>query len=252
MTFTEEFIPEEGQDIEESPDYPTAFGITFTPMIGGVLCGIIGFVGAAYILAYQVLPAQQSYKELQQTKKDRQAQIEQQKTGEAENKISDLEGKLKQLQTLRPKVLSLFSQKNTIDTLLLDLNSFVDNKKANLLSFESQGNEGTIIEDGSLGKLVDGQLKRQSIDMELEGTFEQTQLIMRNIEQYQPLLLIKDFSSQASDEQKQRLSFDSEQGKLIPKGQTKLKTSFRLDLLSPLSSEEINAMAKEKVESEQK
>jgi hypothetical protein len=41
MTYAdEEFMTAEGQ--EETPNYPTAFGITFTPTIGGIIIGVIG------------------------------------------------------------------------------------------------------------------------------------------------------------------------------------------------------------------
>ncbi|NES74023.1 MAG: hypothetical protein F6K24_56985, partial [Okeania sp. SIO2D1] len=56
MTFAdaEEFIPE-GE--EQQPDYPQAFGVTFTPTVSGVLVGVLGFGVAAYLAYTFVLPA---------------------------------------------------------------------------------------------------------------------------------------------------------------------------------------------------
>jgi type IV pilus assembly protein PilO len=44
MTFSERYTPD--NSTIEGPSYPTAFGITFTPSISGLLLAIVG-VGAA-------------------------------------------------------------------------------------------------------------------------------------------------------------------------------------------------------------
>jgi len=49
MTYTEDFIAaEEGQALDAAaPTYPTAFGVTFTPVvISGVLIGVLGLAGS--------------------------------------------------------------------------------------------------------------------------------------------------------------------------------------------------------------
>ena len=243
MTFTEDFVPDDGQDLDGS-EYPTAFGITFTPMVGGIICGIIGIVGAGYLLMTQVLPAQQSYKQLLTTKQEKEALLEKQKSSDAQKQIKKLEAELKQVEELKPKILELFSKEEGLDTLLLDLYRFVEAKKASLISFEPQKpdqNEGPIIKDGSLGTLVDGKLKHQKIELEFEGTFGQIQSILQKIEQQQSLLLIKDFKSEIK--KRPTYLFNIKERKVMPQGQTKLKTSFILEVILPLSDKELKEEA---------
>ncbi|NES82064.1 MAG: type II and III secretion system protein [Moorea sp. SIO2B7] len=252
MTFTEDFVPDDGQDLEGS-EYPTAFGITVTPMVGGIICGIIGIVGAGYLLMTQVLPAQQSYKELLTTKQEKEAVLEKEKTSDSQKQIKKLEAELKQVEQLKPKILELFSKEEGLDTLLLDLYGFVKSKRASLISFEPEKpdqKEGPIIKDGSLGTLVDGKLKRQNIELEFEGTFAQIQAILQKIEQQQSLLLIKDFKSEVTEEP--TYLFNIKERKVETKGQTKLKTTFILEVILPLSNEELEKEAAKTQEEKKK
>jgi len=62
MTYADQdFIPE-GQ--EENPNYPTAFGITFTPQVGGILFGVLGLLGSLYLFLNVVQPAWENYQKL--------------------------------------------------------------------------------------------------------------------------------------------------------------------------------------------
>ncbi len=67
MTYADQdFLPVEGQ--EEAPNYPTAFGITFTPRVSGIVFGLLGLAAAAYLLVNVVQPAWQQNQDLRQQK----------------------------------------------------------------------------------------------------------------------------------------------------------------------------------------
>jgi hypothetical protein len=62
MTFTEEF---ENQELAELDQYPTAFGITFTPRNSGIAAGVLGLLGSFYLLFNWVMPAYNTLQQLQ-------------------------------------------------------------------------------------------------------------------------------------------------------------------------------------------
>jgi len=133
MTYAdEEFMTAEGQ--EETPNYPTAFGITFTPTIGGIIIGVIGLGLAAYLAVTQVQPAWQKYQELENTVQDKESQVQQQK--EIQKKIKETEAKLAQAKLQNKQVLNLFASEKALDTLVLQLNTFVKSRNGSLISFE--------------------------------------------------------------------------------------------------------------------
>lgn len=133
-----------------------------------------------------------------------------------------------------------------MDTLLLDLNRLVESSntqilknavRAKLKKYVPSG-KAEPITDGSFGSLVNGKLKRSSINIEILGTYEQTQSIFRNIERLQPLLIVRDYQSSLSPESV------TQQDKVLVRrvGPTLISTSFQLQALMPLSQEEIAAV----------
>ncbi len=231
MTFSEEFVPDEGQEFGEEADYPTVFGITLTPKISGIILGLVGVLGAGYIYLTWIQPAQKSYQELKADRETKEAQVQRQQTGEIERKIENLEVELKRAEVLRSQVLALFSNEQSLDTFLLDINRFITPSQATLISFKPQGQQATIVNDDSLGTAANNKLKRKSINVEMEGSFQETQSILRDLERLQPLLMVKNLRSQVSD----RPSLLFKEGEVVPQGSTKLKTSFRVDVLLPLN-----------------
>ena len=47
MSMSGDFIPPDA-DFNDGPNYPSAFGITFTPMISGICLGVLGIGLAAF------------------------------------------------------------------------------------------------------------------------------------------------------------------------------------------------------------
>ncbi len=244
MTYTEEFIPGDvEQDLQEGPTYPTAFGITFTPIIGGAIFAVVGLIGAGYLFANNVLPIYQSNQELQAKLDQTEVEI-QQKQG-SQQKINEAQQKLELAKRQKKEVLALFAKEKTLDTLLLDINGFINARQGSLQVFEPERLDpiASVIKDGSLGANLDNKVKRQGATVELEGSFDQIQSILRSIERLEQLLLIKDFKADL-DKSTQIVKVDL-QGKIIPQGKptTNIKTTFKVNALIPLTPEEAEAAA---------
>jgi type IV pilus assembly protein PilO len=245
MTYTEEFIPGEGQDLNEASAYPTAFGITFTPTILGVLIAVLGLLGAGYLAMNFVLPALENNKTLQTKVEETQVQIQQKQA--SQQKIKVAQEKLDAAKQQKKEVLTLFPNEQSLDTLLLDINRFVNARQGKLQSFvpdlqpQSQGQPQPVpnlVNDGSLGPDLDNKVRRKIYTVELEGSFDQIQSILRSIERLQALLLVKDFQAQL-DKSKLKIVVD-QQGKIVPQGQETppIKATFKLHALLPLTPEE--------------
>lgn len=240
MTVTEDFISvEEGGELEAAaPTYPTAFGITLTPAVSGVLIAVLGLGGALYLILNMVMPAFQKYQELQASRNEKQGLIEQKQTSLIQTE--QVKTQLAQAKQQKVEVLGLFANEKTLDTLLLDLNRVVEssnaqiqrnNVRAKLKRFVPVNQTAEAIADSSLGAAVNGKLKRRVVNIELEGTFEQTQSIVRNIERLQPLLIVRDYQSALAQ------ASANQQGKVV-QGPATITTSFQLQALMPVSPEE--------------
>lgn len=254
MTYAdEEFLPE-GQ--EETPNYPTAFGITFTPRIGGVIFAVLGLLGAAYLFVNVVQPEWQRNQELKDKKAQTQGEVDRLK--DTEKKIAIKQKELEQAKQQNKQVLNLFGNDKTLDTLLLDLNNLTKSRSGTLKSYDFASNPPAtdgVINDGSLGAQVNGKLKRKTIGVELTGSFDEIQSIMRSFERLQSLLLVKDFKLETSDEPIIVLLNPSgksepgvrkqERGKqeVVAGVKPKLKATFKLEYLSPVVQEEPSADA---------
>jgi len=251
MTYADqEFIPAEGQ--EETPNYPTAFGITFTPRVGGIVIAVLGLLGATYLLMNVVQPTWEEYQSLQSSVQDKENQIQGQK--QLQQQIKAKQAELVKAKQQNKQVLGLFTNEKALDTLLLDINSPVKSRNGTLVSFKPEANNpqqpdgSDIVNDGSLGPLVNGKLKRERINVELKGNFDQVQSILRSFERLQTLLLIRDFKAELDDDQGLLINvangksvpaiFKKEDNKVIPGGKPTLRTTFTLEALSPVTNEE--------------
>lgn len=245
MTFSDEMNFEGAELEEESSAYPEVFGITFTPTISGILIGVLGVAGAAYMLMNMVMPAWDTFTQKQGTKQQLETEI-QGKEARLQS-IDELNAKLAQSKRQQSQVWAVFANEKTLDTLLIDLNRLVEAGNAQLSSNavkaklqkfapDSQGVQP--VTDGSLGAEVNGKLKRSSTDIAIKGTYEQTQSILRNIERLQPLLIVKDYQSTLVNE-------TFEEGKPARVGPTPITTSFKLEALVPMNPQEVAAQNEE-------
>lgn len=246
MTISEEFDSFEN-DAVSAPNYPSAFGITFTPTISGILIAVAGIAGAAYIISTLVMPALQRHQELTDTQNQKQALV-QQKTASLQQK-DKVEAELVRAKQQNSEVLALFANEQTLDTLLLDLNRLVQSvngqtrTSAELKKFVPANQTAEPISDSSLGSAVNGKLKQRTVEITFEGTFEQTQSILRNIERLQPLLIVKGYKSTAaapSTDPKDK----SDKSKSVG-GPPTISTTFKLEALIPVSPAEASLAAQQ-------
>ncbi|AFY32191.1 hypothetical protein [Calothrix sp. PCC 7507] len=247
MTVSDDFNFAEQNGELDAPAYPVLFGISFTPLIIGIIVGFLGLGGAIYMALNMVMPAWESYQQQQAKSNELQAQIDQKNA--SLKQIDKVKEELNQAKQQQVQVLGLFSNEKTLDTLLLDLNRLVESGnvqtptnlvRAKLKKFVPIGQKPETVTDGSLGTQVDGKLKRSSISIEIVGTYEQTQSIIRNIERLQPLLIVREYQSTLAPADPVSPS-DKEVRKIKPR---MINTSFQLQALMPLSPEETAAAAK--------
>jgi len=237
MTVGEDFIPaEEDQELDE-PAYPTAFGITMTPTVGGIIFAIVG-LGAAVFLGIQfVSPGFQQSQQLALELVGLKNQVTQK---EAQLKdIAKLKANLTKAKQQQKDLLALFATETTLDTLLLDLNKVIEARNqgvpegkltAKLLKFEPNEKESGVIVDGSLGANLNDKLKRQVVEVEVEGSFSHIRLIVLDIERLAPFLLVRDFNAQVEF---QEIGLDN-QVQITPEDDPKIKASFALHALIPV------------------
>ena len=234
MTYAdEEFLPAvEGE--QEASSYPTAFGITFTPRVSGITFAILGILGAAYLFVNFAWPAWQQVQELQGTVDQKQSKLEQQEQIEKQLQASKVE--LEKAKQKSQRVLGLFANEQSLNTLLLALNDRVKASNGQIVLYEPKEEGATPVTDGSLGAEVNGKLKRKKIGVELEGNYAQIQSIMRGFERLQALLLVKDFTAELTEDRE--VQIDPNTNLVTSAKAPNIKTKMTLEALLPLNEEE--------------
>ncbi len=219
MAFSEE-SKTDGDDFGSA--YPNAFGITFTPMVTGVCLAAIGICGAGYMIVNMVMPAQAAFDKAKSERDAKQGQLAQLKGQKPEEKIAQLKAEVENQKNLTQELVGLFSDKQALETLLIDVNTFMVSNEAVMSTYQPVS-ELTPITDSSLGAEVNGKLQRKSVTLEMEGDYKQTLSIVRDLERLQPFVILKDYSSQgtpaAEDDKNQNM---------------KLRTKFTLDAIVPV------------------
>lgn len=233
MTLADDFAAE-NRGLEE--DYPTAFGITFTPTVTGIALAVLGVVGVGYIFINMVRPAQEQYQQASTKKQELQGQLEKIRSGDLQLKLAQLETELADKQVLKSRVISMFTSEEDLATLLLDLNSFIKAYQGELIQYQPDGSISTV-EDGSLGQEVNGKIKRKGISLTIEASFNQTKSILQDLERLQPLLMIESISSTVSE--KPTAILTSNRGEIVPQDEAELKTQIKLNAILPSSQQEL-------------
>ena len=248
MTFADDFALD-GKDLGE--DYPTAFGITFTPTVTGIAIAVAGITLAIYGFIQYVKPARETYQQKLTQKQELQQQLNSIKSGDADLKLAQLEADLEASKVLKSRVLSMFTSEDDLETLLIDLNSFIISNQAELIQYQPDSNV-SVVEDASLGADVQGKLKRKGISLTLEGTFGETRQFLRDLERLQPLLMVQSISSTVSEKPTAVLTSTTEgQTVIVPKTEAELKTQIKLDAILPMSQAELEQARKIDEEAEQ-
>jgi len=236
MTFTEEFVPVQDGGFD-SPRYPTAFGVTFSPQLIGIFLGVAGLGLGLFLLLSRALPAWQS-------NRDRKAEVERKEIQLAEQKASleNREAVVAEKDSALAEfdqVMSLFASDPALDTLLYDIGTSLPSPKELLTSFAPDG-EIEVIEDGSLGEEVNGMLRRQSYSVSTEGSYQQTEDFIKRLERLTPLLRLTDFSTESETLVQQVNVGPFGNIEVTPKD-PQLTTTLTLEALVQRSREEIEA-----------
>jgi len=260
MTAGGDFIPVDDFDADQ-PSYPVVFGIRMTPQVNGILLALVGAVGATWLLLNVVRPAWEANQQLRQEIETKRQQLVDQ--AEIQNQIEQARRDLAESEQLRADVLTLFADEESLETLLLDLNARVQGAEVSSPAVEvgeiqtggaatlerfslvpPEGEEAAanpttdtsidVINDGAFGPAVNGRLRRRVYDVQINGTFGQTQSILRNIERLRPLLVIRNLQMQPAD---RTLFLVNERGQTQPLGDPRLRTSFQLIALLPPEEE---------------
>ena len=237
MTFADDFASDEL--LEEG--YPSAFGITFTPAIMGVAIAVAGITLSIYGFVKYVKPAQQTYEQTVTKKETLQAQLNSIKSGDLQLKLAQLQADLAEKKVLRSRVLSMFTSEDDLETLLIDLNSFIATNQGDLTQYQPDSNVSTI-SDASLGSGVQGKLKKKGISMTFEGTFNETKQILQDLESLQPLLMVQSISSTVDE--KPTAVLTATNSSIVPQKQAELKTQIKLDAILPMSQAELERAKK--------
>ena len=245
MTFADDFANDE--QLLES-DYPSAFGITFTPMILGVVIAVAGITLSVYGFIKYVQPAQDEYQKSLTQRQELKAQLNSIKTGDLQLKLAQLQSDLAEKKVLKSRVLSMFTSEKDLETLLIDLNSFIASNQGALTQYQPDSNVSTI-SDASLGSGVQGKLKRKGISLTFEGTFNETKQILQDLERLQPLLMVQNISSSVTEAPTAILT--SSRNEIVPQKQAELRTQIKLDAILPLSQAELEAAKKADEQAEQ-
>lgn len=230
MTVSLGNFPDDGQE-GLSSSYPTVFGLTITPVVGGILAAITGLAGAGWIFLNLVQPAQQQANQLTQEVNDLRNRTEQQ--AESLRQIGVQQQQLANARAQQRVVQSFFASPATLDTLLLDINGQV-RRVAGLQLQSYLPKASAIVNDGSLGEGVNNKLKQTPVFVEVSGGFNQTVALLRGLEQLQPLLLVRDIVVTAEPVP----VAVTPQGRILPRSAPRLTTQFNIVALSPLTPEE--------------
>ena len=245
MTFADDFL-EEDKGLED--DYPSVFGITFTPMITGIILAIFGIVGAAYIYMNMASEANTQYQGVKSQLDQKQAQLDQMKQADFPSKMAQLKAEIAEQKALKSRVTAMFTSQDDLETLLIDLNSIINANQGELVKYNPDS-QISVVNDNSLGNNTQGRLKRKGFSIDVKGTFDQTQNILQDIERLQPLLMVQSYSSRVSEQPTAILT--SNRNEIIPQSPAILSTSLKIDAILPMSQEELEAAQKAEETSQQ-
>jgi type IV pilus assembly protein PilO len=231
MTVSDRYAP--GNSGVGTPAYPTAFGITFTPSVSGILLALAGVVLAGWMAFTFIGPKLSETQELQDkiTQKEKKLQNQQETLRDIQKVVARVNAAVDKNKQVR----GLFSTQKDLETLLLDLNRIIVTSNAQLQKFTPDyGLTGTVA-DSSVGVELNNKIKRRVTDVSFEGNFTQTLAIMRAIDRLQTLLVLRDFK------------MELKQAASVPGGASDnlVTCSFKLYAYVPLTEEELAALAKQ-------
>lgn len=238
---TAEFIIDD-QELE-APQYPEVLGVSFTPQVIGILVAIAGLAGAGYVVWKMVLPAREAYAGLEANLDQVEAELQQNQISDVQSQIQALNNELAQKEALRPQISGLFGRSETLPTLLRDISTIMQSEGVTITGYDIEQPQPQIVEDDSLGTLVNKKVLKQTIGIEFQGNAPQTEAVFKKLERFETMLFFRDTNIEV--EENPIYIFDPKTGGITMDGELILNTSFTMDVVAPLSQEELDRIAEE-------
>ncbi|MEO0375731.1 MAG: pilus assembly protein PilO [Cyanobacteria bacterium P01_A01_bin.17] len=220
------------------PSYPTAFGITFTPTIQGLLVAVAGIGLAGYLGSLLIGPAIGEFQEVSQKVEEKELALQQ--SAETARRVNEIVASLNEAKAENAEVRGLFSSQQALDTLLLDLNQLIVGTNAQLLKFTPEYAQSGVITDSSVGEPLNNKLKRSVTSVSFEGNFNQTLTVMQAIDKLQTVLVVRDLSVELPSNNQSELGAPN----------NLVKSTFKLYAYVPLTPEEAAAAAQAAAEAQ--
>ncbi|MDJ1173641.1 hypothetical protein [Roseofilum capinflatum] len=197
-------------------------------LIIGIGIGVVGLGIAGYLFISQLRPAMERTNELQTEVNDKQIQVKQEQ--ELQNQLLAAQEDQQLAKQQSEEIQTLFADDAALETLLLDINRILKERGVELIQFEPDSEGIELVEDGSLGTEVDGKLRRRGYRLQFSGTFDQTRLVLLNLERLQPLLVIESMRVTV-DPTSQEVLYQG--GSLVAQNTPTLTTEMEIHALLP-------------------
>ncbi|QNH57026.1 pilus assembly protein PilO [Limnospira indica] len=243
----EYLLDDEEPEEEEEGSGPVILGLAITSKVVGIAIGALGAILCGVGVFYLALPTWEEQQILNSNIQIKQREIEQQ--NEKLQQQEEAERQREEAKQRLASVTALFADEANLEMLMFDVNEQLnqinagildEELKARLVRFQPQSDGPMLVTDGSLGSQVNNKLRRQEYEVEVEGSFEQIRKFMISLERMQPMLVVRDFSSQLLDRSPE-LKGEIRQGRFVPidnQPQRRLRSTFKLHALMPLSDEQ--------------
>lgn len=248
MVAANEYLLDPDEDEEEEASGPAFLGLPITPKVIGIAIGVLGVILCGAGVFYLTFPAWEEQQMLDSSIQTKQREIEQQ--NEKLQQQEEAERQLAEAKQRRASVTALFADEANLQTLMFDVNEQLnqinggildEDLKARLIRFQPLNDDRPVtVTDGSLGPQVNNKLRRQEYEVEVEGSFEQIRRFLISLERMQPMLVVRDFNSQLMNRSPE-LKGEIRQGRFVPiddQPQRRLRSTFKLHALMPLSDQQ--------------
>jgi type IV pilus assembly protein PilO len=116
----------------DEPNYPTVLGIQLTPMISGILLGLLGAAIAGATWFYLISPLMEENGTIQADVDSKEEQLK--KAEQIKRDLKAAKEELVKVGKQREQVMSLFAKERDLSTLLLDLNQLIERNNSGVLA----------------------------------------------------------------------------------------------------------------------
>lgn len=265
----EAFLPD-GAEQEGPPPPPGTLvlgPLKITPQIQGAAIAVVGVALAGVVGWKLILPAMTQTQELETKISELNNNIEGQKKRKA--KLQEVTSQLESAKQEKENVMALFGKNDFLETLLFDVNKIVVEKhKGTIQKFNPVKNSssGWILgetpagaagqpaaapaaaapaaggaEAAPPGPKLSEAIKGVTIQVEMQGKWEQQQAALQDLERLPAMVLMDQFVLEVDRSNQKLLS--SRVNQYTPEGEPKLNTSFNLLAVVPLPAEELEKLA---------